>query len=246
MSINISKLHKDSRGFAHILLILLIVGLLGAGGFVFWRVSSYNNNNKASGRQTTAPNGTTSNTGAISDECVDKTHDENICRLGAITDLSQYPAEVRMDMNGMNTVIKFDGKGNSDTLVGDSIHGISFGGRYYIYMDGWYDSGSDSSQMPKSQMPSLGFATTAGIKYENLGKEPCGNATCFKYRMSGGILGDGVVLCWFGDKDFLPRRYESTGGLLGKLTMTIDYKPITITAPAGAKPINSLYPTTAQ
>jgi len=109
-------------------------------------------------------------------------------------------------------------------------------------MDAWYDYGADASQMPKSEIPSLGFATTAGIKYENQGKEPCGDDTCFKYRMTGGILGDGVVVCWFGDEDFLPRRYESTGGLLGALTMTIDYKPITITAPEGARPISSLVP----
>jgi hypothetical protein len=145
-----------------------------------------------------------------------------------------------MDMQGMKSTIKYDGKGNSDTTVGDVGRGITVNGKNYIYMDAWYDTGNDTSQMPDDQMPDLGFATTAGIKYENLGKEPCGKDTCFKYRMSGGILADGTVVCWFGDKDYLPRRYESTGGLLGKLTMVIDYKPVTITAPEGAKPISSL------
>jgi len=243
MSVNTTTLHKDSRGIAHLLLILLFAGVLGVGGFAYWRVSSYNNQSDANGRQTTAPDGSSSNSGAISDECVALTGDENICRLGAISDLSQYSSEVRMNMNGMESVIKFDGKGNSETDLGDLGGGISIGGRNYIYvMDAWYDYGADASQMPKSEIPSLGFATTAGIKYENQGKEPCGDDTCFKYRMTGGILGDGVVVCWFGDEDFLPRRYESTGGLLGALTMTIDYKPITITAPEGARPISSLVP----
>lgn len=237
------KLHKDSRGFAHLLLILLFVGVIGIGGVVYWRVSSYNNQSRANGEATVAPDGTASNSGAISDECVALTGDENICRLGAISDLSQYSSVVNMDMNGLKSVIKYDGKGNSDTEVGDLGRGITVGGKNYIYvMDAWYDSGNDTSQMPKSEVPSLGFATTAGIKYENLGKEPCGDDTCFKYRMTGGVLGDGVVVCWFGDKDFLPRRYESTGGLLGKLTMTVEYKPVTVTAPAGARPISSLVP----
>ncbi len=241
MSFSMTKLHRDSRGLAHLSLILLLAAVVGVGGFAYWRVSSYNNKDKANGKETVAPDGTTSNSGTISDECVAQTGDENICRLGAIADLSQYSSEVHMDMEGMQSVIKFDGKGNSDTVVGDVGRGISVGGKYYIYMmDEWYDSGSDSSQAPKSDVPGFSFATTAGIKYENQGKEPCGDDTCFKYRMSEGILGDGVVVCWFGDEDFLPRRYESTGGLTGKLTMIIDYKPVTITAPEGAKPISSL------
>lgn len=243
MNLSIKKLHKNSSGIAHLLLILLVAGVVGAGGFAYWRVSNYNNQSDANGRHTVAPDGSSSNSGAISDECVARTGDKNICRLGAISDLSQYSSEVHVNMNGLESVIKYDGKGNSETDVVDLGRGISIGGRYYIYiMDAWYDSGSDASQMPDSQMPSFGFATTAGITYENQGKEPCGNDTCFKYRMSGGILGDGVVTCWFGDKDFLPRRYESTGGLVGVLTMTIDYKPITITAPQGALPISSLVP----
>ncbi len=243
MKINLKKLHKDTRGIAHLLLIILIAAGVGAIGFAYWRVSSYNNQSKATGKDTVAPDGSSSNSGTISDECVAKTGDENICRLGAISDPSQYSSVVTVDMDGLKSVIKYDGKGNSDTTVGDIGRGITINGKNYIYMmDAWYDGGDDDSQMPKSQMPSLGFATTAGIKYENLGKVPCGKDTCFKYRMSGGILGDGVVVCWFGDQDFLPRRYESTGGLLGKLTITIQYKDVTITAPKGAKPISSLIP----
>ena len=60
------------------------------------------------------------------------------------------------------------------------------------------------------------------------------------FFQSCALLGDGTVVCWFGDQDFLPRRYESKGGLIGDMTMTIDYKPVTITAPEGAKPISSL------
>jgi len=37
----------------------------------------------------------------------------------------------------------------------------------------------------------------------------------------------------------LPRYYETTGGLTGDLVMTIEYKPVTISAPAGALPISS-------
>ncbi len=243
MSLSLTKLHNDSKGFAHLILILAIAGMVGVGGLTFWRISSYNNNEDASGRQTVAPDGTSSNSATVSDDCVAQTGDENICRLGAISDLSQYSSVVTMKMNGTTSVIKYDGKGNSEVTLGGDPAGITIGSRNYIYvMDAWYDAGGDDTQVPKTSVPSFGFATTAGIKYENKGKEACGNDTCFRYHMSGGLLREGVVNALIGDKDYLPRLIDSKGGLLGDLTMSVVYKPITITAPAGAQPISSLMP----
>ncbi len=230
------------KGFAHIALVAILVVLVaGAAGFAYWRISSYNNNKDANGK---AVSGSNANTATVSDECVAKTGDENICHLGAISDLSKFASEVHLTMSGaegpVTSIVKFDGKGNNYVDTGTGILGISVGGKYYVYMDKWYDTGNDASMAPKDSIPAFDFATTAGIKYENLGKQKCGDATCFNYRMSGGILGDGVVTALFGDKDYLPRRIESTGGLLGKMTMTIEYKAVTITAPEGALPISSL------
>ena len=238
MAIKKLSIHKDARGIAHLAIILLFLGVAGVGGFAYWRVSSYNNNEDANGKSTSQDGST--NTATLSDECVEQTGDENICRLGAISDLSGFSSEVHLTTEAGTSIIKFDGKGNHIVDTGTGLQGISVGGKYYINMDGtWYDSGNDSSQAPKSSVPSFGFATTAGITYENLGKEACGSDTCFRYKLSGGLLGDGVVIALFGDEDYLPRRIESTGGLLGNMTMTVEYKDITITAPEGALPISS-------
>jgi len=242
MNINLANLHKNERGIAHLALILIVLAVVGVGGFAFWRVASYNNNRDANG---TPVGSGSSNTATLSDECVAMTKDENICRLGSISDLSKFSAEVRVTMQGaegpVTSVVKYDGKGNSQ--VSGLADGINIGGKTYVYLfDKWYDAGGDASQKPDDPASSFSIATTAGIKYENLGKEPCGDDTCYRYRMSGGILGDGVVVCLFGDKDYLPRYYEATGGLTGDLTMTIEYKSITITAPEGALPISSLVP----
>lgn len=240
------SIHRDARGFAHLALILVALAVVGIGGFAYWRISSYTNNDDTNGRSVSNSESGATNTAAVSAECVAQTGDENICRFGAIADLSQFSSEVKMTMHSndqeVTYTIKYDGKGNHFVDIGGGNMGMSVGGRYYVYMmDAWYDSGSDSSQVPKSSVPSFGFATTAGITYENQGKEPCGSDTCLKYRMSGGILADGVVTALIGDKDYLPRRIDSTGGLLGSLTMTVEYKDVTITAPEGAKPISSLY-----
>lgn len=241
MNFRLASIRKDERGIAHLALILIVVAVVGVGAFAFWRVSSYNNNKDADG----APiSGSQNNTATLSEECVAATGDENICRLGAITNLSAYAAEVRVTMQGaegpVNWLVKYDGKGNTQ-IDGDIAQSIAVDGKNYIYMmDKWWDTGTDTSQAPQDPVD-FNIATTAGIKYENLGKEKCGNDTCFRYRMSGGILGDGVVICLFGDKDYLPRYYEATGGLTGAMKMTIEYKAVSIIAPEGARPISELY-----
>jgi hypothetical protein len=242
MYIKTINIHKDAKGFAHLGLILLVLGVVSVGGFAYWRVSSYNNNSDATGREVNNDSGSgATNTATISDECVEQTGDEVICRFGAISSLDNYASEVKMTMEGQTYTLTFDGKGNNTVDLGQDIKGITLGGKTYVYMMGnWYDASGDTTQAPKANMPSLGFATTAGITYENKGKEPCGTDTCYNYHMSGGILGDGVVTALIGDEDYLPRSIVSTGGLLGNLTMTVVYKDVTITAPEGVKPISSL------
>jgi len=234
------SLRRSERGIAHILIVLSIVGVLGIGGLVVWRVASYNNNDNANGRAEN--DGSGNNTATLSKECVEMTHDENICRLGAIDGLDKHASTVKIVMqteDGSRTFTeKFDGKGNS-VVESEGINGITVGGHTYAKLgDTWIDYGGDSSQTSSAPgAPAL--ATTAGVKYENLGKVPCGSDTCFKYRCTGGILGSSTVLVTFGTKDYLPRHYDIStpageASLLGNMTMDINYAPVTITAPAGA------------
>ncbi len=241
--------HKDQKGFAPVLILLMIVAVVGVGGFAYWRVSSYKDDkdstsNSENTAETTSEETKKTDSTAVSDDCVAQTGDENICHLGAIADLSKYSSEVHLTLgegsDAMTAVTKYDGKGNYMIDAGGGLLGMSVGGKYYMFLERWYDTGDDPSQVPEDSTPSLDFATTAGIKYENLGKEPCGDDTCFNYKLTGGMLGDGVVTTLFGDKDYLPRSLTSTGGFLGALTMTVEYKDITITAPADAVPISEL------
>jgi hypothetical protein len=243
MKINVHSLREAEQGIAHILLIflaLLVVG--GVGGLAVWRISSYNNNRGDNANGTANTDGSGNNSATVSDECVAQTHDANICHLGAIDALDKHASVIKVTMQGADGAQtwteKFDGKGNNSVESGD-IGGISVGGHQYVLLDGtWIDSGSNSATAPSAPTaPSL--ATTAGIKYENLGKVACGSDTCYKYRCSGSILGTSTVLVTFGTKDYLPRHYDVStpaGGasLLGNMTMDITYQSVTITAPAGA------------
>ena len=243
MKIQVRSLRRAEQGFAHIFLIFLVILLVaGIGGLAVWRISSYNNNSGDNANGVANNDGSGNNSATASADCVAKTHDANICHLGAVDGLGKHASIIKLTMQtdgGAQTwTEKFDGKGNSSVESGP-ISGITLGAHNYALVGGtWVDYGSSSAQAPSAPAaPSL--ATTAGIKYENLGKEACGSDTCYKYRCTGGILGTSTVLVTFGTKDYLPRHYEvstpSGGtGLLGNMTIDITYQPVTITAPAGA------------
>lgn len=243
MKNQVNSSRKSEQGVAHILLVLLVVlAVAGVGGLAVWRISSYNNNKGNNANGVANNDGSGNNSATVSDECVAQTHDANICHLGAIQGLEKHASVVKLTMQGeggaQTWTEKFDGKGNSSVDNGD-IGGVIVGGRNYSLISGtWIDFGNNGSQSPTAPTaPAL--ATTAGVKYENLGKVSCGNDTCYKYRCTGGILGSSTVLVTFGTKDYLPRHYDvstPSGGssLLGNMTIDITYQPVTITAPAGA------------
>jgi hypothetical protein len=236
-----SKLGKDSKGIAHVLLILLVAGVVGVGGFAVWRISSYNDKSDQSGVETTDLKGEKANSADVSAECVAKTGDTNICRMGAIPALGKYNTVQTLKIGGQTYTIRSDDKGNIETIIPGLSRSVETNGKYYINMDGvWYYN--DKEQAADVPMPDLGFATTAGIKYDNRGKVKCDSGTCLDYKMTGGILGDGVVTALINDKDYIPRQIVSKGGLLGNLTLDIQVlDKVTINVPTGAKPISSMF-----
>lgn len=239
----IQSLRKSQQGFAHIVLVaVLLLAAAGVGGLAYWRISSYNNSHGDNANGAPENDGSGTNTATVSEECIAMTHDENICHLGAIDGFEKHAATVKIVMQGEDGsrtfTEKFDAKGGT-VVESEGINGITVGGHTYVQLDGtWIDYGGDNSNAASApEAPAL--ATTAGVKYENLGKVDCGDTTCFKYRCTGGILGSSTVLVTFGTKDYLPRHYDistPSGGesLLGNMTMDITYGSVSIIAPAGA------------
>jgi len=243
MKIKVRSLRSTEQGVAHILFILLaFLAVAGIGGLAVWRISSYNNSRGDNANGSAENDGSGKNTATLSSDCVAMTHDENICHLGAIDGFDKHASVVKVttqsDGDSRTITEKFDGKGNS-TVESDGINGITLNGHTYVQLgETWIDYGGNKSQAP-STTAAPALATTAGVKYENLGKVACGSDTCYSYRCSGGILGTSTVLVTFGTADYLPRHYDvstPSGGasLLGNMTMDITYGAVTITAPAGA------------
>ena len=76
------------------------------------------------------------------------------------------------------------------------------------------------------------------LKFKALGKEPCGNLTCFKYeQLSGGPEGMAFKrIFWFDDRQYLLRKDQIT---VGEFTNSIDYTydGINITPPSPTKDV---------
>lgn len=72
--------------------------------------------------------------------------------------------------------------------------------------------------------------------YNQLGKEPCGNLTCYKYEEIDQEQKDQKRLFWFDDKQYLLRREEYQSGESTSRT-EYSYDNINITAPSPTKDV---------
>lgn len=74
------------------------------------------------------------------------------------------------------------------------------------------------------------------LKFKALGKEACGNLTCFKYEQSDPGLGGTFRTLWFDDKEYLLRKEKSTVAEFS-VEVTYSYDNINIIAPSPTKDV---------
>lgn len=70
--------------------------------------------------------------------------------------------------------------------------------------------------------------------YKSLGKEPCGNLTCFKYEVINPEMAGTQEFIWFDTNQYLLRKMV-TKSKEGETEMTFDYSGVNITAPSPTK-----------
>lgn len=73
--------------------------------------------------------------------------------------------------------------------------------------------------------------------YQRAGHEPCGQLTCYKYKVFDPEDPDTLTFLWFDDKDYLIRRLQSTGGG-NSINIEYSYLPITIEPPYPTKSVD--------
>jgi len=147
------------------------------------------------------------------------------------------------------TTIAYDDRGNSSmvskTSDGESKY-VTYNNASYLWNDEentWYKYGSSSSDTNDSSNPTnfldFDFKDKAEAeKYKNqfqkIGKEACGDLTCFKYSYKDSE-DDTTSYVWFDTKDYQLQRMESSDSDGSTYTVTVQHGSVTISEPSPVK-----------
>ncbi len=241
---------KDQRGVAHLVLAVIIVVVVAVIAFAGWKVMQNRNGGVA---------GSIANTLASAEAqaaCNKLYDDKDLCKFTTSYNAkASYKATyITTDKDGKtsNMLMEQDGKENSSTVIKDNDKEtsafISLNGDTYLKdpTDGsWVKYPKSTSTDTPAVSNDLKIDNTdeeaakpeaQRITYKKLGKEKCGNATCFKYQIidpSDTNTKESIV--WFGDKDYQLRKWSYTGTDGAKNVGEFNYTGVTISAPSPVK-----------
>jgi outer membrane lipoprotein-sorting protein len=254
---------KDQRGIAHLMLIILVVVVAGVIGGVAWRVSSQQKDNKANSSTTTAT-GSVKENKEVEKACLSAIKDKDLCKFAANSSfdfsngVSYQALMTTIDKAGKKTVIdsSVDGKNNSYSVTKEN--GVELSS--YILLNNvmytknagettWtkYLSTNDNSAK-QSTKPASGVEVDTKdftgekntITYKALGKEKCGNLTCFKYQVIDKEKPSDESFMWFDTKDYVIQRYRFKDAESSN-DMVFTYKSVKIKEPSPVKDFSAQY-----
>ncbi len=224
-----------------IIIIAAIVAVLVIAGLLFWMLGGKNsalnpvNSVKKAAQEST-----------LETQCLAKYHDANLCHFEAWSSLNPidkmaYTGTMTETANGQTSTIVFkqDGKGNTSmTMSGGGQPGefntVEYGGSTYMQQGNVWEKYPSSSKPQTQDSPSSSLSFMDSIlntQFTKMGTEPCGNLTCYKYKITENGMGDQYV--WFDTKDFKMREFSTPNfGAGGAMDMKMSYEPVTISAPS--------------
>jgi hypothetical protein len=242
------SIKNDQRGIAHLALILLAVIVAAAVGFAGYRVTSSKGDSKASVSGQSAA----SDKAAIS-ACNKVYHDKDLCKFTgnyAIDKLSYKMAMTMQAKDGNSSItVLSDGKGNSSANTTASGQGttalVQLDGVTYMKNSGesvWTKFPKGDNSVPKQDYPTndvkfdtaTDAAASSKLTYKKLGKEKCGDLTCFKYQMIDSSRPNATDYFWFDTKDYRMQHWNSKDEN-GTTDMVITYQKVNISAPSPVK-----------
>jgi outer membrane lipoprotein-sorting protein len=250
---------KDQRGIAHLMLVVMVVLVAGAIGFVGWRVMSSQKDKDSNAKSSVSSASAVKENKQIESSCLTAIKDKDLCKFASRSsfDLNSFAYQADMsstDKDGKKSEIisQVDGKNNtsmvtkengaevySSVLLNNVMYTKSAGETTWVKFP--QSSGSDSSQ-DQSATPAneVKFDTkdftgeNNNITYKALGKEKCGSLTCFKYQVIDKEQPNDEVTMWFDTKDYMIQRYSfKTSDDSSDIKFT--YKNIKISEPSPVK-----------
>lgn len=239
----ITRSHSSSQqGFAHLGIILAIVGVVVVGGLVAWRFMGANQSGSS-----------------VSDTLTQKLasakcdyDDKDLCKffvswkehkqykmISNTTDKeSGEKSTMTYEIDGDNTHSVMTGQYASETIM------IGTRTTYTKTPNGtWWKQTLPETEAPTDDTtPSVEFEepeTSEGetkntTSYKPLGKEACGNLTCFKYQVVDTSRPEATEYIWFDTKSYQLRRSLSEDTTMSSDT-SFDYDNVTVKAPASFK-----------
>lgn len=239
------KLSRDQRGVAHLALILLVVLVVGGISFAGWRVSQQKNGTKNA--ETTATNDR-----AAEDACNKVFKDKDLCKFTGNYAIDKLSYKLTLNSSGdegaTTTIMLNDGKGNSQVTSqtdGQTTEFITLNNVSFMKdpADGqWWKFAANNSAAPKQENPvsdvkfntMVDEAASTKVSYKKLGKEKCGNLTCFKYQMVLSDQSNDIYYVWFDDKDYR-MQHSYTKDAQGTSDMVFEYTTVKISQPSPVK-----------
>jgi hypothetical protein len=230
------------QGIAHLGLMLALAIVLGAVGFAGYRVFA--------GKKPTADTVVGKAARVAAEKACTET-DKNVCKFMASWKLQKYYT-VKSTMTGENenieSIYKADGdkKFHISTTGSNAFEMISIDKDTYTKAaDGtWWKSTAQSEETKKyadnftykdSEETSNSENPTDKTTYKSLGKEACGNLTCFKYQVLNSSTPNDKEYIWFDDNDYQLRRNRTEVKDGGTTDSTFSYDKVTISVPSPVK-----------
>lgn len=241
------KLKKDQRGTLSPMLIIIIIVAIGVVGFAGYKV--FSTKKSTSNKSATVPAQAKEE---AKEACMKEVNDKDLCKFLSNWESSKtYKATfASTDAEGKKSVMRIEADGdNSSSVVLDgekeTAAFITANKVYYMKDEEkgvWY-------KMPSTQTPPAadtnpvsklneetkeeGGETKNTTTYKKIGKETCGNTTCFKYQVIDTSDTDTVEsFVWFGDNDYKLVRWTTKSKDGSTSDSTFSYEKVSVVAPS--------------
>ena len=238
---------KAQDGFAHIMLLLAAVVLVGVGG-----VGYYVFTKQKSSSSSMSPIVSSAANKEVNDACNKQLSDKDFCKFASNWQvLENYKSTlVSTSKTGTTTMnMETDGADKTKAVTfqdGKEISAfITIGKTFYTKdeADGsWTKFTDDSITQPstkiKDEVKITDFkeskAETDKTQYKKIGKEACDKLTCFKYQIIDPKTPTSEQFVWFDTRDYVMRRWL-TKDIEGTTDMKLSYDKVAISAPSPIK-----------
>lgn len=243
------NLKNDQRGIAHLLLIVVAAVVIGVAVFAGMKVMSTNKDKDSKSSAT----GVVANK-EVADACNKELHDKDLCKFASNYKLDGLSYEVvitnTQDGKTSVTTMQIDGKNNSSLVTTED--GAQTGA--YISLNKavynkdlgtgtWtkFSTATDTAATPTETKPAdnIDFNTSDltennTISYKKIGKEACGNLSCYKYQVVDSQNPGTTQYIWFDTKDYVMRHWYSKDSA-NTTDMVITYRSVNIKEPSPVK-----------